>query len=88
MLPQNIPKGFTLCQPDKYQRVYLECTSTQKGIDGVWRKCNKRFRKSRVPESHAHKWVIVVEAPEPPAAQHETERVDPETRLTHGRSLS
>jgi len=32
----------------------------QRGIDGICRKCSRRFRKSQIPEIHKHKFTIIV----------------------------
>ena len=41
----------------------------QRGIDGICRKCSRRFRKSQIPENHKHKFTIVV-VPNEPEAHH------------------
>ena len=65
MKEKEIPNGFTECEPDSYHRIYLVCNKVYKGIDGRWRKCSRRFRKSEIPEKHKHKYTILIEPDEP-----------------------
>ena len=53
--PKDVTRGFTEVHDDanakKVGIMVYECNSRHMGIDGVTRKCSRRYRKHRIPNN-------------------------------------
>ena len=71
-------KGYTLVRDENTQRLLYECDSKQVGIDGITRKCSRRYRANRIPIVCKHVFSIIVhENEQSEATKEESEQQEP-----------
>ena len=76
-------QGYTLVRDEKSQRFVYECNAKQIGIDGITRKCSRRYRANRIPNVCKHIFSIPVQENEPPeATKEESEQQEPFNVIT------
>ena len=50
--PKDVTRGYTAVHDEKNAgRIMYECNAKHRGIDGVTRKCSRRYRKHRIPNN-------------------------------------